>query len=322
MKIWFLRFGMVIGLVILFLSFVNASWLAPAPQGQLKLIANRAAHPLPDLGADANGCPGARIAGTRHSFIANTQPSIAQAFAKSASMVSVDVRRTGDDRLVLFEDSTLDCRTDGSGTIADTEMDRMRALDAGYGYTPDTGRTFPLRGMGNGLIMAVDDLFIQNYDAPFLFIMHGEARDADLLHAAFERAGIEIEDRYGFFGSEAAVHRMRELAPDAWTFTETEVRRCTSDYLRTGWTSFVPESCRNGTIAVPLNYQWYMWGWPNRLIARMESVGARIIVIGDYEEGEPFRGVTDAQRLTSVPESFNGYILVDDIMTIGPALRN
>lgn len=321
MKIWSLRLGLILGLAILALSFVNASWLAPTPQGRLKLVANRAAHPLPYPGPREGRCPGADIIAPRNNFIGNTQPAIAQAFANRASVVSVDVRRTADDRLVLFEDETLECRTEASGAVTDTEMETMRTLDVGYGYTPDDGRTYPLRGMGIGLMMTIDELLEQNRNGSFLFILHGDARDAELLNASFEQAGLEIGDQYGFYGSGAAVHRMRELAPDAWTFTESEVRRCTSDYLRTGWTSFVPESCRDGTIAVPLNYQWYMWGWPNRLIARMESVGGRIIVIGDYDGDGIIRGITDPQRLTSVPASYNGYILIDDIKTIGPALR-
>ena len=28
-------------------------------------------------------------------------------------------------------------------------------------------------------------------------------------------------------------------------------------------------------MIVPLNYQWAFWGWPNRLLARMEAGVAR-----------------------------------------------
>ena len=42
-----------------------------------------------------------------------------------------------------------------------------------------------------------------------------------------------------------------------------------------GWSGRLPKSCRGRTLIVPLNYQWAFWGWPNRLIARMEAHGGR-----------------------------------------------
>ena len=74
-------------------------------------------------------------------------------------------------------------------------------------------------------------------------------------------------------------------------------------------------------MAIPINYQFLFWGWPNRLIDRMESVGARVIVTGPYESGKSNEGLSDVHDLGRIPGSFNGYIWVEDIRAVGPALR-
>ena len=58
----------------------------------------------------------------------------------------------------------------------------------------------------------------------------------------------------------------------------------------------------------------------NRLIKRMDSVGARVIVTGPYRGGSNV-GLTLPEQLGKVPNSFKGYIWVEDIWTVGPALR-
>jgi len=87
-----------------------------------------------------------------------------------------------------------------------------------------------------------------------------------------------------------------------------------------GWSGYLPESCRGKTLLVPLNYQWAFWGWPNRLIARMEAYGGHVIVIGPVGENMP-RGLTLPEQLTEIPESFNGYVWVEDGFNLGPALN-
>ena len=97
-------------------------------------------------------------------------------------------------------------------------------------------------------------------------------------------------------------------------------KACTKDYALTGWTSIVPESCRDGTLMIPVNMQWLMWGWPNRLLQRMNGVGARVIVMGPYGSNTG-AGLTLPEQLGEIPSSFNGYLWAEDIWTIGPAFR-
>jgi glycerophosphoryl diester phosphodiesterase len=99
-----------------------------------------------------------------------------------------------------------------------------------------------------------------------------------------------------------------------------EAKRCTKDYLKWGWLTIIPDSCRNGVIMVPLSHQWLFAGWPNRLLQRMNSVGAKVIVIGP-RGGKSGTGLTLPEQLAEVPSTFRGYLWVEDIWTVGPAFR-
>ena len=55
---------------------------------------------------------------------------------------------TADDEVVVIHDATVDRTTDGTGPLAGLRLAEVRALDAGFRFTPDGGRTFPFRGRG------------------------------------------------------------------------------------------------------------------------------------------------------------------------------
>ncbi len=58
-------------------------------------------------------------------------------------MVEIDVAPTKDGKMVLFHDWTVDCRTNGKGETRDLTLAELKALDIGYGYTADGGKTYP-----------------------------------------------------------------------------------------------------------------------------------------------------------------------------------
>ena len=145
--------------------------------------------------------------------------------------------------------------------------------------------------------------------------------DADALVAAFRRARVEIDGKFAFYGHRAVTGRMKQLVPGAWTFGKEEMKACLTDYVKFGWTSYIPESCRNTTVAVPLNYQWAIWGWPKRFIARMESVGTKVMLMGPYENGH-IAGLEQPEQLAKVPRDFRGYLWIEDFYTVGRALEN
>jgi len=65
-----------------------------------------------------------------------------------ADVLEVDVQPTADGEVVVIHDATVDRTTDGSGPLASLRLAEVRALDAGFRFTPDGGRTFPFRGRG------------------------------------------------------------------------------------------------------------------------------------------------------------------------------
>lgn len=58
----------------------------------------------------------------------------------------MDLHATLDDHLVLLHDDTVDRTTDDTGAIEELTLEQARKLDAGFGFTPDHGRTHPFRG--------------------------------------------------------------------------------------------------------------------------------------------------------------------------------
>ena len=65
-----------------------------------------------------------------------------------ADVLEVDVQPTADGEVVVIHDATVDRTTDGTGPLAGLRLAEVRALDAGFRFTPDGGRTFPFRGTG------------------------------------------------------------------------------------------------------------------------------------------------------------------------------
>lgn len=322
-KVWLKRIAFVFALAFLALTVINASWLAPTPTGYIKLLAHRGAYQQFDrAGVDNRTCTASRIEVPVHDYLENTLPSLAAAQRLGAQMIEVDVAPTRDGRIALFHDWTVDCRTDGSGETRDKTLAELKALDAGHGYTADGGKSFPFRGLATGQIPALEEALALLPTKPLLYNFKSrDPAEADLLAAALKAAGRDVTAiGDGFQGDPAPIARIRTHYPSAWAFTKDEAKACTQAYGWQGWLGLTPEACRNGTLIVPLNYQWALAGWPNRLQARMAAVNARVMVIGPYGDARP-AGLDLPEQIGEIPASFTGYVMVEDIWSIGPALR-
>ncbi len=314
--------GIAIAVFAVAMSLINASWLAPKPKGKLLLVAHRGvAQQFSREGLGRQDCTATRIKPPEHPFLENTVAGIRQAYFFRANAVEVDVQQSKDGRMVAFHDATLDCRTNGKGRVRDHDLAQLKALDIGYGYTADGGKTFPLRGRV-GAMPTVEEV-LQAVGGQSL-IFHFKTRDpsdADALAASFARAGVPLDDKAAFYGDEQVLAGMRRHAPDAWMWSKTAMKGCLTDYMKWGWSGFTPESCRRATVMVPLNYQWAVWGWPNRFLARMASVGARVIQIGEVRNFEAPARLERPEQLNDVPRDFRGHLWVEDIYTVGRALQ-
>lgn len=322
MKIWQWAGTGVVAFAVT-VSLINASWIAQRSQKPLILVAHRGlAQQFDRAGVDRDTCTATRIRPSEHDFIENTLRSMSNARHFGADAIELDVHPTKDGKMVVFHDWTLDCRTDGKGPVREKTLAELKKLDVGFGYTADGGRTFPLRGRGVGGMPTVEEALRETPRMRLFFNFKSrDPRDADALVAAFGRAGVEIDGKHVFYGHPRVTDRMKQLVPGASTFWKDGMKTCLTDYMKWGWTSFVPETCRNTVVAVPLNYQWAIWGWPKRFIARMESVGTKVILMGPYEDGQ-IAGLERPEQLGKVPRDFRGYLWIEDFYNVGRALEN
>ena len=93
-------------------------------------------------------------------------------------------------------------------------------------------------------------------------------------------------------------------------------------YESTGWTGVVPRPCRNTIVLVPSNLTWAVWGWPHKFTKRMETAGSTVILLGPFETGDVgTRGVDSLAEMKAIPKNLAGYVWINRIELIGPALK-
>lgn len=102
---------------------------------------------------DAPFGPGSPIRAVGHRGAAsvapeNTLPGFEHAREVGAHGVELDVQCSRDGELMVIHDDTVDRTTDGEGAVEAMDRSDLEALDAGYAFTPDRGRSFPFRGRG------------------------------------------------------------------------------------------------------------------------------------------------------------------------------
>ena len=314
----------VLAVLLLALTLFNASWIAPDPQGALRLIAHRGvAQQFDHRGIDNDTCTATRIEPPVHDRLENTVRSIEDAILQGADMVEVDIAPTKDGRIVLFHDWTVDCRTDGKGNTRDFTLAELQALDNGYGYTADGGKTFPFRGQRKYPIPTLEDGLRAAPRTPLIFNFKGKDPDeADLLASALRAAGRDVEGiGDAFYGDPAVVHQIKTHFPKAWAWSKQGIKACTKAYALQGWFGIVPQACKGETLAVPLNYQWLIPGWPDRTLARMKAAKTRVLIVGPVGDDGPM-GLNLPEQLGKIPRTFKGYVWVEDIWNLGPALRS
>jgi glycerophosphoryl diester phosphodiesterase len=308
-----------IALVVIGLTWLNASWLAGKPEGRLTLIAHRGSG-LPIPPGTPGDCSARHVTpGDHGNMIENSAGAMTKAMSDGAGGLMLDVRATRDGEAVIFRDATLDCRTNGTGAVADRDLSYLRTLDIGYGYSADGGRTFPHRGFGIGAMPTVVDV-LRAYPRPVLVFDLPDARAAEVTVAAFQRAGVQIGPRFGFAGPPAARARLRQLTQGGFILDPDASEACMGPYRQTGWLGIVPERCNGTTLILPREGGWTIWGWPYRFLARMNAVGARFFIAGDGPEGGPYVGLTEPEQLGEVPHDYTGMLLVEDMDNVGRAL--
>jgi len=78
----------------------------------------------------------------------NTVEAIRHGVEVGSQAIEIDLHASSDGELVVIHDPTVDRTTDGTGPVEDKTLAELQALDAGYRFTPDDGRSFPFRARG------------------------------------------------------------------------------------------------------------------------------------------------------------------------------
>lgn len=300
----------------------NTSMLARPLGDRPYLIAHRGlGQGFSKDGLTGKTCTAARMLAPEHPYLENTLPSMEVAFDYGADAVELDVHRTADGRFAVFHDWTLDCRTEGSGVTQEHTLEELQRLDIGYGYTADGGTTFPFRGKGVGMMPSLAQVMAAFPDRDFVIDVKSNDPDEGALLA--ERISELSARRTGeimVVGGPQPVELIRDRLPEVRTMARARLKRCLMRYIAVGWTGYVPRDCDRGVLLVPANVAPWLWGWPNRLLRRMDRVGTRVVLLGDYGGGGISSGLDLPDRVTGLPRDYSGGVWTDRIDLIGPAL--
>lgn len=310
-----------LGLAVLYL--LNASWLAH-PSGRLTVLAHRGVHQtFSEAGVTDATCTARRIDPPAHAYLENTLPSIRRAFELGADMVEIDVHPTTDGEFVVFHDWTLDCRTNGHGATRDHSLAALKALDIGWGYTADGGRTFPLRGRGVGLMPTLGETLAAFPGRRLLInIKSNDPTEADRLAAYLHAHDLGGLSRLRVYGGEAPMAQLAAIAPELAGYSKGRFKACMGQYLAVGWTGHVPRACRRGVLLIPQAQAGLLWGWPNRFLVRMQGADTDVYVGGELrlKPRQSILGLDDPAQLARLPKAWRGGVSTERIDVIGPAL--
>lgn len=248
-----------------------------------------------------------RIYPPEHDYIENTIPSMEAAFALGATYVEFDIRQTADGQFAVFHDDMLDCKTEATGRVLDRSMEELRTLDVGYGYYTENGE-HPLRGKGIGLMPSLEELLDYFPARKFVINLKNNRREAESLARFLEGRDPEDIRRIWVVGGPNAVDTLHDALPSLRAVSRRTQVRCVRDYMLLGWSGYVPEACRNTITGMFADYAWILWGWPHRIVERMERVGTIVVLTHPYQTESIHDLPETAEYAEMIPPGYGGVV--------------
>ena len=213
-----------------------------------------------------------------------------------------DLQLSEDGHVVLIHDKTVDRTTEGTGAVKDLTLAQLKALDAAYDFSPDNGKTFPLRGKGI-TIPTLDELLEALPKRPFLLeLKDGETITASSLEV-MKKHQAENRILLASFNPER-MNQVRTLAPNMATCYDMNNAMGMLQALRKGdWDAYTPAA---RVLSLPKKY-------------------VRIFKLTPEEIGKiRKKGIMVQVHTLNTPESIQQYIDmgVDSILTDFPERLN
>jgi glycerophosphoryl diester phosphodiesterase len=319
-----MRRVLVIGLALTgalaaFVYVNNSGVLVATRAGKPTLLAHRGLHQtFPADGLKADTCTAERIHPPEHGYLENTIASMQAAFDAGADVVELDIHPTTDGHFAVLHDWTLDCRTDGKGVTREHTLAELKALDIGYDYTADGGKTHPFRGKGVGQMPSLDEVLAAFPRRRVLIdIKSNDPADGEKLARRLSRLPPTQLSRIMVDGGDRPVAAVRERLPHLKTMSRAGLRSCLLSYVGMGWTGYVPAACRGSLLLIPINVAPWLWGWPDRFLERLAGAGAEIFVAGPWDGGFS-QGIDDAAVFRRLPAGYSGGIWTNRIDRVAP----
>ena len=301
----------------------NTSRLSSRPAGNPVVLAHRGlAQEFSREGLTSDTCIAERMLPPRHDYLENTIRSMEAAFAADADVIELDVHPTTDGKFAVFHDWTLDCRTEGRGITREHSMADLKKLDVGYGYTADGGKTFPFRGQGVGLMPSLDEVFSHFPGRAFhINVKSNDASEGEKLAAYLATLPPEERRLHTVYGGDTPVETVKAALPDQRVLSRKTLMRCVLRYAALGWSGYLPESCRETSLLIPINIAPWLWGWPDRFLDRMDAAGTRVYLLGPYHGGGFSDGLDDPEMIKQLPAGYSGGISTDRLDLIVPVIK-
>jgi glycerophosphoryl diester phosphodiesterase len=296
----------------------NSNVLAARHEGHPILLAHRGiAQRFDEHDLKNDTCTAARMLPPTHDYLENTIRGTRAGFDAGADIVEIDVHPTTDGEFAVFHDWTLDCRTEGHGVTREHAMAELRQLDIGHGYTADGGKSFPFRGKGIGMMPSLSEVLAAFPDQRLLINVKSRDRsEGENLAAVLNGLTPARRSQVMVYGGDEPIEIIRRLVADIRTISRASIKSCLLRYIGFGWTGVVPQACTSALVLVPINVAPWLWGWPDRFLARMKAANSVVFVLGPYSGGEFSTGIDTPDLFARLPPNYGGGIWTNEIEDI------
>lgn len=305
-------------LLSLFIFLNNTSLFAKNRDGAPLLLAHRGLGQTFSMeGIQGDTCTAERIFKPEHPYLENTIPSMQAAFENGADVVELDIKPTKDGQFAVFHDWTLECRTNAEGTTKEFTMAELKQLDIGYGYSADNGKTFPFRGKGVGLMPSLDEVL--NHFPEGSFLIHIKSDDPEegiQLAEVLKKMPANRLNQLTVYGGDHPIATIKEELPNLRVMSKATLKSCLLPYIGVGWTGYIPSACEKTQLHIPEKIAPWLWGWSEKFLNRMDSVGTRVILVAG--DGGWSEGFDTKEDLTRLPDNYSGGIWTNRIDKIAP----